>query len=976
MRRCGSVNPESDVVMSDAVCDAIATIKCQNLLSEMSLDNLQATTAPVQLDALLPLLEQGYVVLTPGLRLARLLISGWSQHRFAQGVELLPEAPIYPVDAWLESCWCSAVEQGLLTPRKLLNRVEERQLWQRIIEADLGKAADFTLLQPRGAAERALQARAQWLMGGGDSSDNRQRSLLGLDLDCSAFDVWLAQFEAALDHNEWTTRADSYKALLSVDTDAIAQLNPDVGKLALAHVLTLPVLTQRAVEHLNGGSVLWVPSPSSWTESSQACSGDHPAGKPPWPAHRYGDKRQEFSAAATWAAERYRAGCHNTAIVLMDMKGDRAEIEYHLRREFDCLDARYDRLPVNFSTGMPLADVPLYRDALLVLSLGGHDGNAPIAREDALALLRSPYLAGLGNGADTDSGNQAWLRLLKAITQLASAVVDMGDLTHLATVHAPHAAVTDALQQIRQQPMRAACRGSRSPSQWLEVLRARLKVWRWPARSSLDSLEYQQIERFESSLDALAGLDEVVGPVSYGQVVALWRAILDDTVFQPKTDTQVVQVLGAQEAVGLSFDALWVCGLQSGVLPESPRLLPFLPGKLQRMLQLPQLDADRLLQYATDLICSWHQTHRHVVLSCHSQQEGVTSPHSLLIQPIDQPTAPGSHRHWLSAEPCEWIDEGPTPVATTAGELVGFGGGAAVLANQSNCPFRAWIIHHLGPEAVEPARRGLSAAEQGSLIHDALYALWGELRDSDILQATDITARRTLVQRVVDHAVQRLEDRAVQRHCSVRKRVGSGCLTLEANRIEQLLLAWLDKETERSEAFTVLEREQDHHLAIGPLTLSMRPDRIDVLSDGRQVVVDYKTGVVSRSSWLGDRPKDPQLPLYALMNAAVTGIAFARVQQQDPSFVPLGDDLGLSQKDTTVQAQLARTKNRDADTWEALLAHWQVRLTTLANDFVAGEAAIDPLPQACNYCTLASVCRIHEGATPTSEGLVPSEDLH
>jgi ATP-dependent helicase/DNAse subunit B len=112
------------------------------------------------------------------------------------------------------------------------------------------------------------------------------------------------------------------------------------------------------------------------------------------------------------------------------------------------------------------------------------------------------------------------------------------------------------------------------------------------------------------------------------------------------------------------------------------------------------------------------------------------------------------------------------------------------------------------------------------------------------------------------------------------------------------------------------------------------------------------------------------------MNAAVTGIAFARVQQQEPTFVPLGDDLGLSQKDTTVQAQLARTKTRDTDTWEALLAHWDVCLTALANDFAAGEAAVDPLPQACNYCKLASVCRIHEGASSTTEGLVPSEDLH
>jgi len=934
------------------------------------MDNRQVTTVPVQSESLLPLLQQGYHVLTPGLRLARLLTLSWTQQCFAQGVNAVSEPAIYPVDAWLERCWCTAVEQGLLPPRKLLNRVEERQLWQRIIETDIGKTTDFTLLQPRGAAERALQARAQWLMGGGDSADRRQRSLLKLDADCNAFERWLTQFEAALERQGWTTRADSYNALLTVDANKLAQFIPGSGKLVLAHVLALPALSRRLIEHLNRGPALSMP-PSSSSALKAGPHSDHT----PWPARRYLDQRQEFSAAAAWAAERYRAGCHSTAIVLMDMKGDRPELEYHLRREFDCLDARYDRLPVNFSTGMPLAEVPLYRDALLVLSLGGHDGSAPIAREDALAVLRSPYVAGVGSTADDNTDTQAWLGLSRAITDLASAVIDASDLTHLATVYAPEAAITSALRQMREQPMQVACRGRKTPSQWLEVLRTRLKLWRWPARPSLDSLEYQQIERFEGSLDALAALDDVAGPVSYGQVVALWRAILDDTVFQPKTDSQVVQVMGAQEAVGLSFDALWVCGLQSAVLPESPRLLPFLPGKLQRALQLPQVDADGLLHYATDLLRSWHETHRQVVLSCHSQQEGVASPHSVLVQPGDELSAPSPHSHWPDAEACEWLEEGPAPVVSPAGDLIAYGGGASVLANQSNCPFRAWVTHHVGPEIIEPPRRGLSAAEQGSLIHDALYVIWGQLRDSQTLADTDSANRTSLVQRAVEYAVQTLENRAASRDRSVRKRVGSACLAMEAHRIEHLLLTWLETEAQRSEAFSVLEREQEHTLTIGPLTLSMRPDRIDVLSDGRRVVVDYKTGAVSRSSWLGDRPKDPQLPLYALMNEAVTGIAFARVQQQEPSFVPLGDDLGLSRKDTTVQAQLARSKTLDADSWESLLAHWHVGLTALADDFAAGKAAIDPLPQACQYCSLASVCRIDEGVTHSTEDSITSEDV-
>jgi len=46
--------------------------------------------------------------------------------------------------------------------------------------------------------------------------------------------------------------------------------------------------------------------------------------------------------------------------------------------------------------------------------------------------------------------------------------------------------------------------------------------------------------------------------------------------------------------------------------------------------------------------------------------------------------------------------------------------------------------------------------------------------------------------------------------------------------------------------------------------------------------------------------------------------------------------------------------------WEDLRGRWRARLDALAEDYAQGEAAIDPLPQACRYCSLGSVCRFAE----------------
>ena len=50
------------------------------------------------------------------------------------------------------------------------------------------------------------------------------------------------------------------------------------------------------------------------------------------------------------------------------MANDRNRLEYFLRQEFGCLDARYNDLPVNFTTGMTLASTPMFRDALTALN--------------------------------------------------------------------------------------------------------------------------------------------------------------------------------------------------------------------------------------------------------------------------------------------------------------------------------------------------------------------------------------------------------------------------------------------------------------------------------------------------------------------------------------------------------------------------------------------------------------------------------
>jgi ATP-dependent helicase/nuclease subunit B len=222
--------------------------------------------------------------------------------------------------------------------------------------------------------------------------------------------------------------------------------------------------------------------------------------------------------------------------------------------------------------------------------------------------------------------------------------------------------------------------------------------------------------------------------------------------------------------------------------------------------------------------------------------------------------------------------------------------------------------------------------------------------------------------------VQALERREQRRYRNIRKRVGSACLDLEIERVTTLLESWLAVEVQRDGDFHVVEQEDSHELTLGALTLNLRPDRIDRLDDGREIVIDYKTGSVKRSSWLGERPSDAQLPLYALLNDSVEGVAFGRVHQEGVEYVFLGEALGLGGKELALEDQVKRYESEPVASWEALRATWRHRLEGLANDFVRGHAAIDPQPNACRYCALGSVCRYSQNAELPEETLFNLEE--
>ena len=107
---------------------------------------------------------------------------------------------------------------------------------------------------------------------------------------------------------------------------------------------------------------------------------------------------------------------------------------------------------------------------------------------------------------------------------------------------------------------------------------------------------------------------------------------------------------------------------------------------------------------------------------------------------------------------------------------------------------------------------------------------------------------------------------------------------LEKQRLQRLLPEWLEIEKSRP-AFTVAGIEAERVIAIAGLQIRVRADRVDALPDGREIILDYKTGQLKSRAWEGDRPDEPQLPLYcATSEQPVAGAAFAMIRTGELRF--------------------------------------------------------------------------------------------
>ena len=900
-----------------------------------------APTLPTDHQALIDRLvdaPQGVVVVTPNRRLARALELAVAERHVAAGSHSWPAPDVLPWDGWLVRLYevASFAEGGEPLP-ELLSPALERLVWENIVSRD---GAEATLVGPSVLAREAQSAwrlAQEWQVTPGSG-----REAFATE-DTQSFTRWARAWEGESARRRWIEEA----RLPSIVPAMLERTGKQMPQLVVAYAFDLLKPAQREVLaacEAVGVSVAHVGPPAQAVTPRRVATAS---------------LREELELAAGWARTRleaWRGGRMPRIAVVIPALAEQREL---VRRIFSRVLAPSGEAGLfDLSLGRPLSDFPLVHAALTALDLVS--GSIPFER--ASRLLRSPFLA----GGESERGLRARLDL--ALREIVPPLVDfpllarlVADLSQAGPARAkapPCPALEHVFRAVSEiaLPSRAA-----EPSEWASAYARALAAFGFPGERPRNSSEHQTLAKWNEALASLGALGVVSGRMTGEAARRHLRQACAETLFQPDAGEAPVQVLGLLESVGLDFDALWVCGLTDDAWPQSPRPHPFLPVFSQVQAGVPQASAEASLELDRRITRGWARAAREVVFSHAVADADRALAASPLLAEFDVAdagalkvaTQPTRHDAVFDAGQSldaftHFEDESGPALANMSPR-----GGTRILADQAACPFRAFARHRLGAEGVESVEPGLGAAERGILLHALFANVWESLVDHASLVGKTPDELLAVVDKAAQRAVRRLK-------AEMPGRLEGRFEALERERLVRVALEWLQAEKGRV-PFKVVQTEQRMALAAGPLTLKGQVDRVDRLDNGALAVIDYKSGHASVGGWLGERPDDPQLPLYAhSMKEPVGAVAFATLRAGKRRFEGLARQSGLIPQVGAVSSH--KTASKYYASWDQLLQGWREAIDALAVAFADGDARVNPKRQGatCQRCDVGPICRVRE----------------
>lgn len=831
-------------------------------------------------------IEKNQLILTANQRLAAQIQQAWGRSISAKN-QVWKTPRVMSLEHWLSFCWNELVDQNhdLVNGYAQIGRLQNIFYWeQAIAKQDDGLDQSFATM-----ANDCFELCQRWNIEA-DQIDDQSTAV-------NKFKRWAKTYQSILDKKQLLTSPSTWSKV----AEGFAQhgLNTE-NSIYLYGFQSIPPLQQRVLEAATSDIIPIEVMGESASISKYECP----------------EPKVELEIAAKWAAQQLLNDPNQRIGLIIPDLNNRVSETARLINE--ALAANNCSTAVNISAGVKLSETPLLQSALSLLEMTQY--KLPIAHW--LRIVNSPYWHFNHLPIQFKVDCELQLRETKKYD------LSLDKFTQIIRAQQSKLDDQDSIQlQLQplydvQQLIRQTAKAKKTFAQWAEFFKQFTAQLGWPGLKQPNSLQYQQIQYWEKLLGFFSELDNLAIDISRSKALSYLQKLANEHLFHPQTGDAPLQVLGILEAVGLQFDQLWITGMHSDNFPASGSINPVLSASYQRQHKMPFSVPEKELNIAKTLLSNFAINSNQLYVSypitdgktpleqspliCHYEQQnlhtivGDMALHNWLDQPYScDINIDAGHPYSAPKEPIR--------------------GGSSILKNQSTCPFNAFAIHRLWAKEFEQPAIGLEAIDRGNIVHEILYRLWNQWQSSKVFLALN-------KQQLNDQLSTTIDTVLIEQATKNPILLGDNFKQLEKQRLCKLIHQWLEIEGQRP-PFEVKETEQKKQLSLGELSISLIMDRLDTVED-ETLVIDYKTGSVKSDVWLGDRPEDPQLPLYILAsNPQPQGCAFASLKGNEQKFI------GISNNHIIKGIKVA-------DNWDLQLQDWQQSIDNLAQEFIQGKALL------------------------------------
>ncbi len=858
------------------------------------------TTNTFCLNEIFAQLDDHTQIITANARQARML---YKSYLATSARAFIDQGQIIDYETWLRQSSEQYGAQSVLK-HKIISPIVQNFLWQDI--AQRYKQESFV----SGDIKSLLSSAYKTMIHYGFSAQDLN---LQHDENSSAFAHMWQQFDALLEKNHLQTGHYYPKALLAALESSSCKPFAYKKIIRYGFVQSSP-LDQAIFTALETKGVCIV-------DAEQASN----AALAPIDAYSCTNPKDQYRQMLAWARvyiEKHPNA--QVACVVPNLNQDWSQLQYLAG---DMLHPH--RVRFSITGGEPLLSQGIVECAFLSLSLQHKTPYKTFKK-----WFKSPYLEDLGSA-------QQRLEMLHDLDTFFHDEMPLSSvLAHLQNHHADHSICSLLARLLSHDfPVRTGIHQART---WMDE---HFKILQFPNYTRLSSASYQAFMMLADSLDQLFELDFYHTHLDQESFVFKLQLLWQSTMFQVQSPKNVsIRIMGPLEAQCIPFDALYLADFDARNYPLQRDYNPFIPISMQIQHQMPKACAAKEYAIAQATLKNYRQFTKNIVVSyAKDDSSGLMQYPSTLIEGLKFKTA----HFYQSAQ------EDKVEISVLDDDDYGLAlhdklkkGAMKMLQFQSICPFRAYAQVRMGLEPHEQAGYYLPAWLRGSIMHDVLANFFSKITNQESLKQLSQAQKSKLLDGFIQKALKdygkkhsSLEDFSIQK--------------LEALRLKELLLVWLETELSRS-PFSVIATEKKQRFVVGPLEITMRIDRLDRLENGDLLLIDYKSSKKSIASWFAPRPMEMQMLIYAgLMD--INGMAYATISPQCTQMQGIAQmDYGIkgipSSKETSYSGKQSFLEVKDA---------MREKVESLAEDIQQGRAVVDPNHphQACTYCHLKRLCR-------------------